>query len=56
MEAMVRRVQRKQAALEQGSSHVSLLPTAFQDHPEHDMVSHGIETEQVIPLNGLLEE
>ena len=45
MEAMDRRVQRTEAALEQGSSGVSLLPTTSQSQPQYDTVSHGIDTE-----------
>ena len=45
MEAMDRRVQRTEAALEQCSSHVSLLPTTSQGQSQYDTVSHGIDTE-----------
>ena len=41
MEARDRRVQRTVL------HRVALLPTASQDHSEHDMVSHGIEAEPV---------
>ena len=45
MEAMDRRVQRTEAALEQGSSRVSLLPATSQSQSQYDTVSHGIDTE-----------
>ena len=45
MEAMDRRVQRTEAALEQGSSCVNLLPTTSQGQSQYDTVSHGIDTE-----------
>ena len=44
MEAMDRRVQRTEAALEQGSSHIS-LPSTSQSQSQYDTVSHGTDTE-----------
>ena len=44
MEAMDRRVQRTEAALEQGSSHVS-LPGTSQSQSQYDTVLHGTDTE-----------
>ena len=44
MEAMDRRVQRTEAALEQGSSHVS-LPGTSQVQSQYDTVLHGTDTE-----------
>ena len=45
MEAIDRRVQHMEAALEQGSSHVSLLPNTSQGQSQYDMVLHGTGTE-----------
>ena len=44
MEAMDRRVQCTEAALEHGSSHVSLLPTTSQSQSPYDTVSHSVYT------------
>ena len=45
LEAMDRRVQHTEAALEQGSSRVSLLPTTSQGQSQHDTVLHFTDTE-----------
>ena len=39
MDLMDRRVQHTEAALEQGSSHVSLLPSISQSQPVHNSVA-----------------
>ena len=51
MDLMDRRVQCTEDALEKDSSHVSLLPTTFQGHFVHNMVSNGTATEPNFALN-----
>ena len=45
MEAIDWKVQQMEAALEQGSSRVSLLPTTSQSQSQYDTVSHSLDTE-----------
>ena len=48
MDLMDRRVQHTEAALEQGSSHVSLLPSISQSQPVHNSVADVTATENSI--------